>query len=135
MVIVQSLCHNICHQEPEFLNDDDAINKLQELLTQIGSSPILLILDDVWSGSEFRLEKLMIHVPNFNILVTSRTSFPGFSFTYNLKPLNDEDATTLLRHSASLQDGSSHIPVVVIKKVLCQSVRHIYIYMYVCMYA
>ncbi|XP_023902129.1 probable disease resistance protein At5g66900 isoform X2 [Quercus suber] len=118
MVIVQRLFHNICYREPEFLSDEDAINQLQDLLTRIGSSPILLILDDVRPGSEFRLEMLMIHVPNLNILVTSRTSFPGFSFTYNLKPLNDEDATTLLRHTASLQAGSSHIPVVVIKKIV-----------------
>ena len=47
-----------------------------------------------------------------------------------VKPLNDEDAMTLLRHFASLQDGSSHIPDDVIKKVLYQSV--IYIYIYIC---
>ncbi|KAK7820853.1 putative disease resistance protein [Quercus suber] len=56
-------------------------------------------------------------MPNYNILVTSRTALPGYSFTYNLKPLNDEDATTLLCYSASLQDGSSHISVEVIKKL------------------
>ncbi|KAK4570814.1 hypothetical protein RGQ29_029606 [Quercus rubra] len=91
------------------------------LLTHIGSSPILLILDDVWSGSEFRLEKFKFDIPKFNILVTSRTTLPEYSFTYDLKPLNDEDAMTLLRHFASLQDGSSHIPDDVIKKVLYQS--------------
>ena len=52
--------------------------------------------------------------------MTSRTTLPGYSFTYNLKQLNDEDATTLLHHSASLQDGSSHISVEVIKKVRCK---------------
>ncbi|KAL4629016.1 hypothetical protein ACB092_05G278600 [Castanea dentata] len=65
MIIVQRLFHH-----------------LRELMTQIGSIPILLILDDVWSGSEFRLDKLKLNVPNFNILVTSRTTFPGFSFTF-----------------------------------------------------
>ncbi|KAK7861386.1 putative disease resistance protein [Quercus suber] len=68
---------------------------------------------------EFRLQKFKFDMPNYNILVTSRTTLPGYSFTYNLKPLNDEDAKTLLHHSASLQDGSSHISVEVIKKVLC----------------
>ena len=131
MIIVQRLFRHISGKVPEFQCDEDAINQLQELMTQIGSNPILLILDDVWSGSEFRLEKLKLNVPNFNILVTSRTTFPGFSFTHNLKPLNDEDATTLLRHFASLQDGSSHIPDKVIEKVLCQSVI-IYIYIYIC---
>ena len=97
-------------------------------MTHIGSSPILLILDDVWSGSEFRLEKFRFDIPKFNILVTSRTTLPEHSFTYDLKPLNDEDAMTLLHHFASLQDGSSHIPDDVIKKVLYQSVIYIYIY-------
>ncbi|KAK7820849.1 putative disease resistance protein [Quercus suber] len=69
--------------EPEFQSDEDAINQLRELLTKIGSSPILLILDDVWSGSEFRLEKFKFDMPKYNILVTSRTIFPKFSFTYN----------------------------------------------------
>nr|POE99877.1 putative disease resistance protein [Quercus suber] len=64
---------------------------------------------------EFCLEKLKFDMPNYNILVTSRTALPGYSFTYNLKPLNDEDATTLLRHSASLQDGISHISVEIVR--------------------
>ena len=86
---------------------------------------MLLILDDMWSGSEFCLEKFKFHMPNYNILVTTRTKLPGFSFTYNLKPLKDDYATMLLRHSASLQHESSNIPVEAIKKVLCQSVINI----------
>ena len=130
MVIVQRLFHHLSDQEPEFQSEEDAINQLRELLTQIGPDPILLILDDVWSGSEFCLDKFKFDMPNYNIMVTSRTTtFPGFSFTYNLKPLNDDDATKLLLHSASLQDGSSHIPVEVIKEVLCQSVIYIFIRM------
>lgn len=117
MVIVRRLFYHICDWEPEFQSDEDAINQLEGLLTRIGSSPILLILDVFCSGSEFRLEKFKFDIPKFNILVTSRTTLPKFSFTYNLKPLNDEDATTLLCHSASLQDGSSHIPDDDIKKV------------------
>ena len=127
MVIVRRLFYHICDRKPEFQSDEDAINQLEVLLTQIGSSPILLILDDVWSGSEFRLEKFKIDIPKFNILVTSRTTLPEFSFTYDLKPFNDEDAMTLLRHSASLQDGRSNIPVEVIKKVLCQSVIYLWV--------
>ncbi len=127
MVIVQRLFHHLSDQEPEFQSDEDAINQLRELLTQIGPDPILLILDDVWSGSEFHLDKFKFDMPNYNLMVTSRTTFLGFSFTYNLKPLNDEDAMTLFHRSASLQDGSSHIPVEDIKKVLCQSC-HIYMH-------
>ncbi|KAL4594434.1 hypothetical protein ACB092_12G020600 [Castanea dentata] len=118
MVIVQRLFHSICDREPEFQSDEDAINQLQVLLTQMGSSPILLILDDVCPGSEFHLEKFKFDITKYNILVTSRTTLPQFSFTYNLKPLNDEDAMTLLCHSASVQDGSSHIPDEVIKKAV-----------------
>ena len=66
------------------------------------------------------LRSFKFDMPNYNILVISRITLSGYSFTYNLKPLNDEDATTLLHHSASLQDGSSHISVEVIKKVLCK---------------
>ena len=129
MVIVQRLFHHLSDQEPEFQSEEDAIYQLRELLTQIGPDPILLILDDVWSGSEFSLDNFKFDMPNYNLMVTSRTTtFPGFSFTYNLKPLNDDDATKLLLHSASLQDGSSHIPVEVIKEVLCQSVIYIYLY-------
>ena len=133
MVIATRLFRHISDdQVPEFQNDEDAIHQLEELLmTQTGSNPVLLILDDVWSGSEFRLGKFMFDMPNYNILVTSRTTtLPGFSFTYTLNPLNDEDAMTLLCHSASLKDGSSHILVEHIKKVRCQSVIYIYIYIW-----
>ena len=63
----------------------------------------------------------MFDIPNYNILVTSRTALLGFSFTYYLNPLNDDHATMLLHHSASLQRESSNIPVEAINKVLCQS--------------
>jgi hypothetical protein len=107
---------------PEFFSDEDAINQLEQLLNRIGqihspvlptpapqNYPILLILDDVWSGSESLLEKFAFHIPNYKILVTSRTSFPR-CFTYKLKPLNDKDAMALFCHSATPQDGSSSIP-------------------------
>ncbi|XP_059456168.1 probable disease resistance protein At5g66900 [Corylus avellana] len=122
-VIVQKLFRHKVDQVPEFFSDEDAINQLEHLLNQIGqnhstflptpapqNNPILLILDDVWSGSESLLEKFAFRIPNYKILVTSRTSFPRFSFTYKLKPLNDEDAMVLFRHSATPQDGSSYIP-------------------------
>lgn len=84
------------------------------------NKPILLILDDVWSES--LLEKFAFRLPDYKILVTSRTAFPRFSsFTYKLKPLSDDDAMELFRHSAGLQDGSSsYIPdEEMVKKVLC----------------
>ena len=104
----------------EIQSDEDAIEQLQQLREHTGSDPILLILDDVWLGSESLPEKFGFKIPNYKIMVTSRTAFPRFKFRYNLNPLNDKDAMTLFRHSASLQDGCSNIPEEDIKKVLCQ---------------
>ncbi|KAM3705594.1 hypothetical protein ACJW31_03G091800 [Castanea mollissima] len=107
-VIVQTLLSHAGAQVPKFQSDEDAINHLQELPKRIGSNPTLLILDDVWPGSETLLEKFTFHMPNFKILVTTRTAFTRFS-SYELKPLDAKDAKTLFRHS-TLQDGSSCIP-------------------------
>ena len=110
-VIVQNLFDYKCFR-PEFLiqSDEDAIEQLPQLLNHIGPNPILLILDDVWLGSESLPEKFKFNIPKYKILVTSRTAFPRFEFTYHLDVLNDVDAMTLFCHSVSLQDGSSYIP-------------------------
>ena len=55
-VIVQKVFHHVGLM-PHFQSDEDAVNHLQQLPKQIGSNPILLILDDVWPGSETLLEK------------------------------------------------------------------------------
>ncbi|KAK7848815.1 putative disease resistance protein [Quercus suber] len=118
-VIVQKL-FDYKHCQPKFQiqSDEEAIEQLPQLLNHIGPNPILLILDDVWLGSESLPEKFKFNIPKYKILVTSRTAFPRFNkFTYHLKPLNDVDAMTLFRHSASLQDGSSYIPEEDVKKV------------------
>ncbi|KAG6729373.1 hypothetical protein I3842_01G025400 [Carya illinoinensis] len=98
---------------PAFQSDEDAIDQLEQMLQVLvrQNKPILLILDDVWPRSESLLEKFAFGLPNYKILVTSRTTFPRFSFTYKLKPLNDDDAMELFCHSAGLQDSSSsYIP-------------------------
>ena len=87
----------------------------------MATNPILLILDDVWSGSESLVHKLKFTLPDYKILVTSRFAFPGFDFTYRLKPLNDDDARTLFHHSAFLQNGNHYIPDDLVNKVLYQS--------------
>ncbi|KAB1199706.1 hypothetical protein CJ030_MR0G015476 [Morella rubra] len=110
-VIVRNLFCRKVAREPEFQSDEEAINQLQQLLNQIKQeNPILLILDDVWPGSESLLDKFKFPIPNYKILVTSRTAFPRFSSRYQLKPLNEEDAMKLFRHSAILEDGSQEIP-------------------------
>ena len=134
-VIVQNLL-NYKNMQPNFQiqSDEDAINQLSQLLNHLTPNPILLILDDVWLGSESLPEKFKFDLPNYKILVTSRTAFPRFKFTYHLKPLDDVDAMTLFHRSASLHDENSYIPAEEdAKKVLCQSVRDIYslsIYIY-----
>ena len=128
-VIVQKL-FDYKHCRPEFLiqSDEQAIEQLPQLLNHIGPNPILLILDDVWLGSESLPEKFKFNIPKYKILVTSRTAFSRFEFTYHLKPLNDVDAMTLFHHSASLHDGSSYVPAEEdVKKVLCQFVVCIYL--------
>ncbi|GMY10724.1 probable disease resistance protein At5g66900 [Fagus crenata] len=117
-VIVQKLFSHKGDDRPEFQSDEDAINQLEQLLNQIGPNPILLILDDVWPGSVSLIEKFQFNIQNYKIVVTSRTAFPRFKFRYNLNPLNHEDAMTLFRHSAALQDGSSDIPEEDIEKIV-----------------
>ena len=58
--------------------------------------------------------------------MTSRSELKGFgspefAHPYRLIPLNDEDATTLFRHWASLDDGNSGISDKTAKEVCCQT--------------
>ena len=63
-VIVQKL-YKYKKMQPEFLiqSDDDAIDQLSQLLNHITPNPILLILDDVWLGSEYLPEKFKFDLP------------------------------------------------------------------------
>ncbi|XP_030967699.1 probable disease resistance protein At5g66900 isoform X1 [Quercus lobata] len=118
-VIVQKLFSHKSDERLEFLSDEDAINQLEHLFNQIGPTPILLILDDVWPGSESLIEKFKFDIPDYKIMVTSRTAFPRFNSKYNLEPLDHEDAMSLFRHhSAYLQDESSYIPEEYIEKIV-----------------
>ena len=87
------------------------------MLQKLGSDPILLVLDDVWSGSEDHIEKFKFQIPNYKILVTSRSVFPEFSTsTYRLKFLKDKDALDLFCHWA-FPNGNSYIPNDLVNKV------------------
>ncbi|KAF5736110.1 hypothetical protein HS088_TW14G00244 [Tripterygium wilfordii] len=108
--IIQKIFQHKGSQVPEFQCEEDAVNALEKLLNKTGPYPILLVLDDVWSGSEYIIDKLKLHITDYKILVTSRFVFPRFGSTYKLEKLNDECAMTLFRHSACLTDGSSPIP-------------------------
>lgn len=96
---------------PSIETEDDAIYQLQLLLTQIGYSPVLLILDDVPSESESLLKKFLFEkIPDYKILVTSRFEFPSFGPAHQLSQLNHEDAQKLFLHSAVPQFGNPPLP-------------------------
>ena len=135
-VIVQNLL-NYKNMPPNFQiqSDEDAMDQLSQLLNHLSPNPILLILDDVWLGSGSLPEKFKFDLPNYKVLVSSRTALPRLEFTYHLKPLDDVDTMTLFHRSTSLHDENSYIPTEEdAKKVLCQSVRKRYIYIYIYIY-
>ncbi|KAK8685872.1 hypothetical protein V6N13_124905 [Hibiscus sabdariffa] len=118
-VILQRLLHVMDHSGvPEFQSEEDGLNHLECKLRHLALSPILLILDDVWSGSESLVDKLKFKFPDYKILVTSRFAFRRFDFTYCLKPLNKYDARTLFRHCAFLQNGTPCIPEEIENRVI-----------------
>ncbi|CAK7339410.1 unnamed protein product [Dovyalis caffra] len=93
----------------DFQSDEDVVYQLEQFLKNIGPSPILLVLDDVWPGSESLLENFKFQIPDYKILVTSRSDFPRFGSTYKLQPLNYDDSLTLFCNSAFLPDQSAKI--------------------------
>ncbi|CAI9775604.1 unnamed protein product [Fraxinus pennsylvanica] len=90
---------------PIFQSDEDAMYQLEQFfMRQIGPAPILLVLEDMWSGSESVIEQFLLPIPGYKILVTSRFVFPRFEWTYKLNMLNHQDAMTLFLHYA-FKDG------------------------------
>ncbi|KAL6273783.1 hypothetical protein ACE6H2_024475 [Prunus campanulata] len=82
-------------------------------------NPLLLVLDDVWLGSESLLQKFdELKRPNDKILVTSRSEFPGFGTPYFLESLNYKDSMTLFHHSASLENRSSSVPEDLLREIV-----------------
>ncbi|XP_049384769.1 probable disease resistance protein At5g66900 [Solanum stenotomum] len=100
---------------PEFATEHVAICQLNNLLGGI-TGPILLVLDDVWSESEFVIDHLKLQIPDFKILVTSRSVFPKFD-TYKLNLLSEEDAKDLFCISA-FKDGSPDVRLDLVHKVV-----------------
>ncbi|KAI3726255.1 hypothetical protein L1987_66052 [Smallanthus sonchifolius] len=105
--IVQKIfTHHLHVNNCEFQTDEDAKNQLENMMSQMGSEKILLVLDDVWCESQSIIQDLKFPIPGYKILVTSRFLFSSIGSTYELSLLNDEDARTLLYHSAFPCDGS-----------------------------
>ncbi|ONH96585.1 hypothetical protein PRUPE_7G138500 [Prunus persica] len=109
-LVVQELCRKTGSLVPSFQEEAIAFNWLQEFLNTPEQDPLLLVLDDVYPDSDSLLDKLgEVKRPNHNILVTSRVKFPRFGPAYPLGTLEQGDAMTLFRHSASRTDRNSHI--------------------------
>ncbi|KAJ6907454.1 disease resistance protein [Populus alba x Populus x berolinensis] len=118
-VIIQQLFQHKGHSVHEFRTDEEAVNCLEQLLKQIGTKPILLVLDDVWSGSESLLERFKFQIPGYKILLTSRSSLGGFGSKYKLDTLNYEDSLSLFRQSAEIRNTTSNnVEDDVLKKIV-----------------
>ncbi|KAI9089151.1 hypothetical protein K1719_029430 [Acacia pycnantha] len=118
--IVQTIFGHCGRPAPEFSSDEDAINRLSVLLRQFGGKPILLVLDDVWQGSETLVEKFKFQISGYKVLVTSRVTFPRFVTSCQLEPLGHDDAIRLFHHFSRLDDSSSYKPN---KKLVHEVVR------------
>ncbi|KAH0971375.1 hypothetical protein GBA52_023531 [Prunus armeniaca] len=110
-LIVQELWEHTGMQAPALPNEEIAFKWLQKFVTERGQNPLLLVLDDVQSGSESLLDKFNeFQMPSYKVLVTSRCQFPKFGRPNSLETLKDEDAMDLFRRSAFLPNTSSNIP-------------------------
>ncbi|CAB4287482.1 unnamed protein product [Prunus armeniaca] len=110
-LIVQELWEHTGMQAPALPNEEIAFKWLQKFVTERGQNPLLLVLDDVQSGSESLLDKFNeFQMPSYKVLVTSRCQFPKFGRPNSLETLKDEDAMDLFRRSAFLPNTSSIIP-------------------------
>ncbi|CAI0375436.1 unnamed protein product [Linum tenue] len=110
LTIGQNIFQRLRRRVPGFQSEEDAVNKIECLLKDMDGEPTLLVLDDVWSGSEVLLDRLKFKITNFQILVTSRDEFKAFGSTYKLQTLSDTDATDLFRQSAFPQERDSYEP-------------------------
>ncbi|XP_020973817.1 probable disease resistance protein At5g66900 isoform X1 [Arachis ipaensis] len=111
--IVQTLFEHCGHRVPKFQTDEEAINRLGNLLRHVGDNgrPILLVLDDVWSGTDSIVEKFKFStIPDYKIVVTSRFAFRRFHTQFHLKPLGDDDAVSLFHHFTQAKDTNSYKP-------------------------
>ncbi|KAH1118971.1 hypothetical protein AAZX31_17G171900 [Glycine max] len=109
-IIAERLFEHFGFQVPKFQSNEDALSQLGLLLRKFEGIPMLLILDDVWPGSEALVEKFKFHLSDYKILVTSRVAFHRFGIQCVLKPLVYEDAMTLFHHYALLDCNSLNTP-------------------------
>ncbi|KAL2333604.1 hypothetical protein Fmac_014817 [Flemingia macrophylla] len=94
----------------DLADDRLVIAHLKNLPEKIMKSPMMLVLDDVWNGSQtqtlidaFKVQQLS----DYKILVTSRFNIAGFKHVFNMEPLCLEDSVTLLSHLTLTNEGIS----------------------------
>ncbi|KAL6136357.1 hypothetical protein ACLB2K_061652 [Fragaria x ananassa] len=116
--IMKGLYEQKGYKGPASHNEATPVKWLERVEMEKGEDPLLLVLDDVWSGSEPLLEKFQFKMSNYKILVTSRSLFPKFGPSYHLQLLDYENAMQLFHHTASLGDKSSHIPEQLSKEIV-----------------
>ncbi|KAJ4964740.1 hypothetical protein NE237_016589 [Protea cynaroides] len=103
--IVERLFRQIMNRAPSFLDDEDAVMQLGNLLEREPKTR-LLVLDDVWDDSF--IQNFVFRIEKYKILVTSRTECPTFDYTYSLKMLSEPDAMALFLHSTFPQSGNGN---------------------------
>ncbi|KAI6700108.1 hypothetical protein NL676_014432 [Syzygium grande] len=109
--IVQKMIQHKGFAVPVIETEDDAVRNLQQLLNKIGQSPVLLVLDDVWTESQSILDKLVFKkIKDYKIVVTSRYEFPAYRPVHHLKPLTHGEALELFRRSVTVDDSSMDAP-------------------------
>ncbi|PRQ47851.1 putative powdery mildew resistance protein, RPW8 [Rosa chinensis] len=116
-LIVQELYQSKGNQAPDFKDDENALKWLQKFMKEEGQNPLLLVLDDVWSGSDSLLAKFEFKMQDYKVLVTSRSEFPRYG-SYALQSLDFDNAMKLFHHAASLGEKSSHIPLEISRQVV-----------------
>ncbi|XP_016510128.1 putative disease resistance protein At5g66900 [Nicotiana tabacum] len=104
------------YKGPNFASEHAAICQLNNLLRRRTSQPVLLVLDDVWSESDFVIESFIFQIPGFKILVTSRSVFPKFD-TYKLNLLSEKDAKALF-YSSAFKDSIPNVRLDLVHKVV-----------------
>lgn len=102
-VIVQRILEHKNYNVPVFASDKDAVNIFKGLLKSESHRRILLVLDDVWSES--LVDEFKFDLPNYKLLVTSRSELSRVGSPFYLNPLTEEAALSLFRSCATRGDG------------------------------
>nr|DAD24715.1 TPA_asm: hypothetical protein HUJ06_026179 [Nelumbo nucifera] len=104
----------------DFKDDENAVNRLGEQLSQQKQEHMQLVLDDVWSDSD--IEKLKpafntVTYKMFKMLITSRTELKEFDSVYKVKTLSHRNSIKLFCQLAA-ENGSLKVDDDLVEKVV-----------------